>query len=210
MEKQSAIQKDRPVKEEKTCLFFFKTAAIKAISSPKSWEEPWKSQLFSQPKISKPLFLLWSRQSPRCFWVMSSTKLLLLGANPATSGKQPATWRLEVRNTSEQPAMWEVTGATAPRRCKMPKLTSSTGPIAISSCSLWKPFTYPGERRPSTRRRSTGSASSNWECDLSLFQYILWLDKTFLGLSILSVSTIFPFNGAFYIKFLQLFQFVYF
>ena len=191
MEKQSAIQKDRPVKEEKTCLLFFNTAAIKAISSQKSWEEPWKSQLFSQPESSKPLFHLWGLQSPRCFWLMSSTKLHVLGANPATSGKQPATWRREFRNTPDQPAMWEVTWATAPKRCKMPKLTSSTGPIAISSCSLWKPFTSPGERRPSTRRRSTGRASSHWECDLSLFQYILWLDKTFLGLSILSVSTIF-------------------
>ena len=131
---------------------------------------------------------------------MSSTKLLVLGANPATSGKQPATWRWEFRNTPDQPAMWEVTWATAPKRCKMPKLTSSTGQIAISSCSLWKPFTYPGERRPSTRRRSTGRASSHWECDLSLLQYILWLDKTFLGLSILLVSTIFPLNGAFYYK----------
>ena len=119
---------------------------------------------------SKPLFHRWSHLSLRCSWVTSSTKLLVLGANPATSGKQPATWRREFRNTPDQPAMWEVTWGTARKRCKMLMLTLSTEPIATPSYSLWKPFTYPGERRPSTRRRNTGRANSLWECDLSLFR----------------------------------------
>ena len=115
---------------------------------------------FSQPESSKPLFHRWSHLSLRCSWVTSSTKVLLLGANPATSGKQPAFWLREFRNTPDQPARWEVTWGTARKLCKMLKLTSSTEPIAPSSYSLWKPFTYPGERRPSTWRRSTGQASS--------------------------------------------------
>ena len=158
------------IKVEETHLSFFNSAVIKAIHSRRSYEELWTSQQFSQPESSKPLLLRWSHLSLRCSWVTSSAKLLVLGANPATSGKQPATWRREIRNTPVQPVMWEVTWGTASKRCKMPKLTSSTEPTATSSYSLWKPFTYPVERRPSTRRRSTGRASSHWECDLSLFQ----------------------------------------